>query len=173
MPKGQKNGEVKRMYEFDHQPQYPVDLIAQRDEKLKISSSVIKSWNVRFVDAEGDFPEEDIAENVGGDFQNDTSAETVAEPELTPEQEEAIRSANEIFARLEAEKAADEAAKQAEIEAALAAQDDSNYNASTNSYSGAYGTGPVSEETAAQAASILAEKKDAMADLISDIQKGS
>ena len=137
------------MYQFDHQPQYPVDLIAQRDEKLKISSSVIKSWNVRFVDADTD----------GSDYCEppvDEPGVTAAEPEaeLTPEQEEAIRNANEIFARLEAEKAADEA----------------NYNAATNSYSGAYGTGPISEDTAAQAASILAEKKDAFTDMLSELQ---
>lgn len=153
------------MYQFDHQPQYPVDLIAQRDEKLKISSSVIKSWNVRFVDADTD----------GSDYCEppvDEPGVTAAEPEaeLTPEQEEAIRNANEIFARLEAEKAADEAIKQAEIEAAFAAQNEANYNAATNSYSGAYGTGPISEDTAAQAASILAEKKDAFTDMLSELQ---
>ncbi|MCR5677277.1 MAG: hypothetical protein K6G13_04520 [Agathobacter sp.] len=153
------------MYQFDHQPQYPVDLIAQRDEKLKISSSVIKSWNVRFVDADTD----------GSDSYEppvDEPGMTAAEPEaeLTPEQEEAIRNANEIFARLEAEKAADEAVKQAEIEAAFAAQNEANYNAATNSYSGAYGTGPISEDTAAQAASILAEKKDAFTDMLSELQ---
>lgn len=145
-------------------PQYPIDLIAIRDEKLKMQGKVIKWWNVQFVDAinsEDEYTEEIPEEMV---------EEPAAEPELDADQLEAIARANDIFARLEAEKAADEAEKAAEIAAALAAQEDSNYNASTNSYSGAYGTGPVDEDTASQAASILNEKNDAMADLINSIQ---
>lgn len=143
------------------QPQYPIDLIAERDAKLSLAGKVIKSWNVRFVDAVN--PEDGYTE---------PEPEPVAEPEpeLDADQLEAIARANDIFARLEAEKAADEAVKAAEIAAALAAQDDANYNAATNSYSGSYGTGPVDEDTASQAASILAEKSDAMADLINSIQ---
>ena len=74
--------------------------------------------------------------------------------------------ANEIFARLQAEAAADDAAKAAEIEeakrmadAASAAPEEvhnsASYNATTNSFSGDYGTGPVDEETADIVAELL------------------
>jgi len=152
------------------QPLYERDLIAERDAEAKIRRNVIKSWNVRFVDADPD-PSTVV----------DVNAEPVAEePELTPEQEEAIRNANEIFARLEAEKAADEAVKAAEIAAALAEQeemaarlvaDESDYNATTGSYSGAYGKGEISDDTMTQAASILGEKSNAVNDLISQLQE--
>jgi len=167
------------------QPQYPVDLIAIRDEKLKMAKTVIKSWNVRFVDAinsqvvAAEEYQEDPFE-AGSKEIEETHNIPESQEDLSDEQLEAIARANEIFGRLEAEKAADEAVKAAEIAAAYAAAEaaeagqqlEEHYNATTNSYSGAYGTGPVDEDTASQAASILAEKSDAMADLINSIQAG-
>ncbi len=166
--------------------EYPIDLIAIRDEKIKMQGTVIKWWNVNFVDAVNPGEENGMAQQVQPETETVYSAdiqETHEPPqeELSEEQLEAIARANEIFNRLESEKAADDAVKAAEIAAAYAAQEaaeaggdmDSMYNAATNSYSGAYGTGPVDEDTASQAASILSEKNDAMADLISSIQSGS
>ncbi|MCR5785515.1 MAG: hypothetical protein K6G40_07740 [Eubacterium sp.] len=78
--------------------------------------------------------------------------------------------ANEIFARLQAEAAADEAAKVAEIEEAKMMAEGggakaepqsgenhniSSYNATTKSFSGDYGTGPVDDETADLVAELL------------------
>lgn len=83
---------------------------------------------------------------------------------------EALAQANEIFERLQREAEADERAKEAEWIAKLSEEDESNYNASTGSYSGSYGKGDVSEETKDLAANILGEKADSLAALISQNQ---
>ena len=143
-------------------PQYPIDLIAIRDAKGKMASTVIKWWNVNYI-----LPPEDLLEPP---MEEATMvAEEPEVEEMSAEQQALIDKANDIFARLEAEKAADEAVKQAEIDAALAAQNDANYNASTGSYSGTYGTGPIDDSTRDLAASILQERDDAMADLLNGI----
>ena len=145
-------------------PTYPIDLIAERDAKLKIQSTVIKWWNVNFI-----YPEEESA--IPEEKEIEEMHDVPSQDELTDEQKALIEQANEVFARLEAEKAADEAVKQAEIDAALAAQAEAekaeHYNATTGAYSGAYGTGEISDETRDLASSIMGEKRAAMDDLIS------
>ena len=61
------------------------DLIAERNKKAEIKKSVIKRWNVNYVDQEALKQKE--------------------------EEEAKLREAQEIFERLEREKAADEAEK--------------------------------------------------------------
>ena len=68
---------------------YERDLIAERDEKNRLDSSVVKWWRVNYIDQ--------------------------ATMKQLEEEDETMRLALEISARLEAEAAADEAIKQAEI----------------------------------------------------------
>ncbi len=123
------------------------DLIAERNKKAEIKKSVIKRWNVNYVDQEALRQKE--------------------------EEEEKLREAQEIFERLEREKAADEAEKQAEIkkaylDAELDAQKwlDDNYNETTGSFSGMYGQGKVDEVNKDQIAMILNEKDAALRGII-------
>ena len=115
------------------------DLIAEKNKKAEMKSSVIKRWNVRFID-----------------------------PEEERRKEEEVK-AMEIFNRLESEKAADEAKKQAEInQAYLDAEEatrkwmDDNYNETTGSFSGMYGQGDVDDVTKDQVDMILHEKDAAI-----------
>lgn len=117
------------------------DLIAEKNRKEEIKRSVIKRWNVNYIDSEALRRQE----------------------EAKRKEEEAI--AMEIFNRLESEKAADEAKKQAEIDQAyLDAEEatrkwmDDNYNETTGSFSGMYGQGDVDDVTKDQVAMILNEK---------------
>ena len=116
---------------------YPEDLIAKRDRKDKMFRSVVKRWNVHF------------------------QTEEEVEEEAREKRREAEESkAREIYERLESEAAQDEQVKQQEIEAAKQ-NNDMAYNATTGSYSGAYGQTPVeSEEAKNQIDAILSEKKD-------------
>ncbi len=90
-----------------------------------------------------------------------------SEPEPEPEEEEPSLDdlndddaalAAEIIARLQAEADADAAAKQAEIDAArqfAENKEDDTFNATTNSFSGQYGTGPVDDDTMDAVSAIL------------------
>lgn len=120
------------------------DMIDKRDKRDRIARSVIKSWNVHYI----------------------TEAELQAKQAQEEErlrQEEAERVGN-VLARLKEEAEADEAAKQAEIRELLDQQerDRANFNATTNSRSGEYGTRKVEDETTlAQINAILGEKEEA------------
>lgn len=120
------------------------DMIDKRDKRDRIARSVIKSWNVHYI----------------------TEAELQvrqAQEEERLRQEEAERVGN-VLARLKEEAEADEAAKQAEIQELLDQQerDRANFNATTNSRSGEYGTRKVEDETTlAQINAILGEKEEA------------
>lgn len=120
------------------------DMIDKRDKRDRIARSVIKSWNVHYI----------------------TEAELQAKQAQEEErlrQEEAERVGN-VLARLKEEAEADEAAKQAEIQELLDQQerDRANFNATTNSRSGEYGTRKVEDETTlAQINAILGEKEEA------------
>lgn len=141
-------------------PQYPIDWIDIRDKKRKLASTVVKWWNVNYVMTEVE--DEEDTTDAGPSVE-------VEDASLTAD-DDALAAANEIFERLERERLADEAAKQAEIDAAKAAADDqfsdSDYNAATGSYSGAYGRGQMNDLEASQVSQILGEKKDAISDLI-------
>lgn len=130
---------------------YGRDLIAEKNKKEGIKSSIIKYWNVNYVDPN------DVARL---------------------EEEVKMRAAQEIFERLEREAAEDAAKKQAEIDQAyieaelndlvreIGAQNDATYNATTGSYSGTYGQGEVDSVTQDQVAMILNEKNAALKDII-------
>lgn len=114
------------------------DIIDERDEKERISKSIIKFWNVNYI----------------------------AKPTV---EEEAESEAQKVLKRLEAEAAADEAAKQAEIAKAMeeARLREEEYNATTGSYSGAYGKTEVKDDvTKGQIDKILQEKDATLRNLI-------
>ena len=118
------------------------DLIDERNRKEKMKKSVVKFWNVNYIDLE-----------------------TLRRMEA----EEQLRQAQTIVDRLESEKEADEAEKNAEIERAYeeaAMLNASDYNATTGSYSGSYGKGGVDEVNKDQIDKILQEKDSALLDLI-------
>lgn len=137
---------------------YDKDLIAMRDNKSKLFSSVVKWWMVNYVTPEMLAAQEaEEKERILREHEAEEKADNLDE-----EIDETMRLALEISARLEAEAAADEAAKQAEIQAAMAAAsgevqlDDSDYNATTGSYSGGYGKNVTLDEAGLdQVASIL------------------
>lgn len=142
----QKKGMVPEMVNYSR------DLIAEKNKREGIKSSIIKYWNVNYVDP------------------NDTAR---------LEEEEKLRAAQEIFERLEREAAEDAAKKQAEIDQAYieaelndlvremgGVHNDATYNATTGSYSGTYGQGEVDSVTQDQVAMILNEKNAALKGII-------
>lgn len=137
--------------------QYNRDLIAERDSRDKLHNSIVKWWQVNYTN-----PAEEVIE-----------AEP-EEPALSEQEQEELRLAEEIFARLNAEKAADDAILQAQIEQAYkeaAAAEANDYNATTGAYSGAYGKNShLDTEKKSQVDSIMAEKDAALRALISGAQ---
>lgn len=123
------------------------DLIAEKNKKERIKSSVIKYWNVNYYDP--------------------NNQACLAE-------EEKLREAKEIYERLEREAAEDAAKKRAVIEQAyieaelneLLREVDETYNATTCSHSGTYGQGEVDTVTQKQVDMILNEKNAALKDII-------
>ena len=82
--------------------------------------------------------------------------------------DEEAELASDIIARLNAEAAADAAKKQAEIDEARAHAEmleDPSYNAATGSYSGAYGTGPVDDDTMDAVSAILMQNNRSSVDI--------
>ncbi len=141
------------------------DLIAERNKKEEIKSTVIKYWNVNYVDPEALRMQEEFLRQ-----QEELAAQAAAQK---AEEEAKLAEAQAIFERLEQERLADEAEKQAEIDQAyadaeLAAQDwlDANYNETTGSFSGMYGQGEVDEVNKDQIAMILNEKDAAFRNMI-------
>ena len=138
----QMKGMVPQMVSFER------DLIAEKNKRESIKSSVIKRWNVNYFDP------------------ND---------QKRLEEEAKLKEAQEIFERLEREAAEDAAKKQAEIDQAyieaelndLVREMESTYNATTGSYSGTYGQGEVDTVTQDRVALILNEKNAAIRDIIS------
>jgi len=138
------------------------DLIAEKNKRESIKSSVIKYWNVNYFDP-------------------------AAQQRL--EEEAKLREAQEIIDRLAREAAEDEAKKQAEIDQAYIEAElndlvrevdrtynldamnetfhsDKDYNATTGSYSGTYGQGKVDNVTQDQVAMILNEKNAVLQGII-------
>ena len=149
---------------------YDRDLIAERDSKDKLHNAIIKWWQVNY--KEKDAKEcEPVTERVSAD---------VAETSETVEADaENMKLAEEIFARLNAEKAADDAVLQAQIDEAFeqaaaaeaARMEESNYNETTGAYSGAYGMNKIlDKEEQSRVDSIMGEKEAALRALISDAQ---
>ena len=141
------------------------DLIDERDRKARMTSSVIKFWNVRY-----------LTKEQAKELEEQKKAKEQEEAQPAPQEvDEDLRRAQEIFERLEAEAAEDEARKIAEqraaYEAVQASMTDENYNATTGSYSGAYGKGHIDESTKDMAAAILSEKSDSIAALFEQAEQ--
>lgn len=123
------------------------DLIAEKNKRESIKSSIIKYWNVNYIDPEA---------------------------EKRKEEEVRMSEAKEIIERLDQEKADDAAKKQAEINQAYREAEindiirdiDDKYNSATCSYSGTYGQGNVDEVTQDQVQMILNEKNAALRSII-------
>lgn len=137
---------------------YQIDLVAIKDAKEKLNSTVVKSWQVNYIP----HPEEEA-------FEEEKAIGAVPEnlsDEAGGEEDEAMRLALEITARLAAEAAADEAVKQAEIAQALA-EAEAEFNKTTGSRSGSYGKDiSLDEEGMEQVDSIMDEKNVALQELI-------
>ena len=116
---------------------YNKDLIAERDHKSKITHSIIKCWQVNYLDRE-------------------TILRLEEEKQKAKEDDEALKLAAEINERLAREAAIDEAIKQAEIQAAF---DEADFNSTTGLYSGAYGKNiSLDDDKRNQVDNILNEK---------------
>lgn len=162
---------------------YDRDLIAERDKKAQMVNGVIKWWNVHYTTPE-DIGEEEISstdvlnQSINNTTSNnddfvsyDDDLSDAVDDLMANLTEEQAMAANDIIARLEREAAEDEAKKQAEIAAAMAQNEagfDSDFNATTGSYSGAYGAGGVMDEYADQIGSILGEKDDYLKKMIEE-----
>lgn len=136
------------------------DLIAERDKKEKMEHSIVKWWNVHYMT-----PEELTEEQ-----KKEASSQVLpgVQPEVHMEvssTENSLNAAQEIIDRLNREAAEDEARKQLEIEQAKLAAE-ANFNETTGAYSGSYGSGRVDKKHREQIDAILAEKDDALRDLI-------
>ena len=141
------------------------DLIDERDRKARMTSSVIKFWNVRY-----------LTKEQAKELEEQKKAKEQEEAQPAPQEvDEDLRRAQEIFERLEAEAAEDEARKIAEqraaYEAVQASMTEENYNATTGSYSGTYGKGHIDESTKDMAAAILSEKSDNIAALFEQAEQ--
>lgn len=124
---------------------YKRDLIAERDEKIRLYNSVIKWWRVKYVDLE-------MRKKI-------------------QEEEESYKLALEVAARLEAEAAEDEAIKQAEIAKAMAQakEDEEHYNPTTGTYSGRYGKEVTLDEKGLnKVEKILGQKEHEIQDLLKE-----
>ena len=143
------------------------DLIAERDKKEKMKHSIVKWWNVHYMTPE-ERTEEQVREASSASAQMTGGAvpvQPVDEIATATSESHEMEIAQEIIDRLNREAAEDEARKQQEIEQArLAAQ--ANFNETTGSFSGSYGADGADEVHRAQIDAILAEKDDAMRDLI-------
>ncbi|MCR4947506.1 MAG: hypothetical protein K5929_11245 [Lachnospiraceae bacterium] len=133
-----------------------LDRIDERDRKKKLAKTVVKRWNVRYksVDDEPELSPETASVN--------------KEPEMSDEEKERLRAAEEIIARLKAEAAEDEAAKQAEIAAAKA-----GYNATTGAYSGGYGKNQeMNDSEREMVGNIMSERENALMETIQSAEDG-
>lgn len=145
------------------------DLIAERDKKQKMQKSIVKWWNVHYMTPE-ELTEEQKKEDVSSFSQTEDvsvpsdNGEMIQEP-VEEAATEVIDAAQEIIDRLNREAAEDEARKQAEIDQARLAAE-ANYNETTGAYSGEYGASGASGEHKEKIDAILAEKDDALRDLI-------
>lgn len=124
------------------------DLIEERDKKEKMKHSIVKWWNVHYMTPE-ELAEEQAKEMTSDEQQ--TSGDTEA--------------AQDIIDRLNREAAEDEARKRQEIEQARRLAE-ANFNETTGAYSGSYGSDGVDHMHKEQIDAILAEKDEALRDLI-------
>ena len=143
------------------------DLIKERDERERMERSIVKWWNVHYMT-----PEELRAAQQAEKQESASATDMSTQPEgVTNEYqqlqtaEEELHAAEEILERLEHEAKQDEIRKREEIEQ-VKREAEANYNPTTGAYSGVYGQAEVDEESDGQIQSILAEKDEALRDLI-------
>jgi hypothetical protein len=134
------------------------DLISERDKKQKMARSIVKWWNVHYTT-----PEELEQDEASATIDESTADQSSNESE-EPTQEES-RTAQEIIERLNQEAQDDEEALEREIEQARQ-EADANLNQATGAPSGTYGSQGSDGEHKEQIEAILAEKDDALRDLI-------
>lgn len=148
------------------------DLIAERDKKLKMQKSIVKWWNVHYMTPEELAEEQEkeaasASSQTAGDSAPSDNADGQMIQELEKEnaaddEEEAVQ---EILDRLSHEAEEDEARKREEIaQARLEAE--ANFNEATGAYSGGYGASGADGEHKEKIDAILAEKDEALRDLI-------
>ena len=148
------------------------ELIAERDKKEKMKHSVVKWWNVHYMTPE-ELTEEQAKEvapastaqaiGASGSFYNN-DVQNIQSPTEADAMDE-TEAAQEILDRLNREAAEDEARKQQEIEQARLTAE-ANFNEATGAYSGTYGSVGADGAHKEQINAILAEKDDALRDLI-------
>lgn len=143
------------------------DLIEERDRKAKMQHSIVKWWNVHYMT-----PEE-LTDKQKTDETQDASQTEKGADEATPQSSEQddnvvpdeYNSAQDILKRLKREAEEDEAVKRQEIED-VRIEAEANLNPRTGAYSGAYGSKGADGEYKEQIDAILAEKDEALRDLI-------
>ena len=144
------------------------DLIAERDKKEKMKHSIVKWWNVHYMTPE-ELAAEEAKETVSASSSQTMGVSAPLYGDVldaqSPLQPDTPDAAQEILARLNREAAEDEARKQQEIEQARLAAE-ANFNEATGAYSGAYGADGADGVHKEQIDAILAEKDDALRDLI-------
>ena len=141
------------------------DLINERDKQEKMKHSVAKWWNVHYMTRE-ELTEEQAREGDPDRLQTVRGYEPVhnASEPMSPESD-ALDAAQAIIDRLNREAAEDEARKQQEIEQARRLAE-ANFNEKTGAYSGVYGSEGIDRKHKEQIDAILAEKDEALRDLI-------
>lgn len=108
-----------------------------------------------------ELPEMDSTDNPDSRDPVSQSVENDSLQIINVKDEEAVRIANEIYARLQREAESDAKRKEDEIAAAKKAyENDANYNATTNSYSGLYGQTPMNEEEKKAYDAIMAQNSN-------------
>lgn len=148
------------------------DLIAERDKKQKMQSSIVKWWNVHYMTPEELAEEQEkeaasASSRTAGDSapSDNADGQMIQEPEKENAADDEEEAAQEILDRLSREAEQDEARKREEIaQARLEAE--ANYNEATGAYSGGYGASGADGEHKEKIDAILAEKDDALRDLI-------
>lgn len=143
------------------------DLIEERDRKARMQHSIVKWWNVHYMTPE-ELTDKQKADETEGASQTEKGADEGTPQSSEPDDNivpDEYNSAQDILKRLEREAADDEAAKRQEIEDARI-EAEANLNTRTGAYSGVYGAKGADGEHKEQIDAILAEKDDALRDLI-------
>lgn len=140
------------------------DLIEERDKKEKMKHSIVKWWNVHYMTPE-ELTEEQEKEALSGSLRMSDGFDPEQRAGGNMSVTSGTDAAQEIIDRLNREAAEDEARKQREIEQARLAAE-ANFNEATGAYSGAYGAVGADGVHKEQINAILAEKDEALRDLI-------
>lgn len=135
--------------------------------KEKMQRSVVKWWNVHYMTPEELEEQQEKEQDASEPAAESKPAKVQPETEAREEPEEESGGAQGIAERMSQAK---EAEFQQQIEA-MRAESEGKYNASTGSYSGAYGSGGADDLHQDQISAILAEKDDALRSLIEQTEE--